>query len=118
MTSTYAFEFERNDARIKVYFIDEDATIEKAESLAQIGHFYRRSWAVNLISVMETAHVATFQYLLADIQYKCPFEKRLVDENWTKPFVVLTKLDAHYALYVYRLVYFYFFMRISFLPMP
>ena len=48
MTLTYNFEFDRNETFVKVYFIDEMASVETAESLAQIGHFHRRSWATNL----------------------------------------------------------------------
>lgn len=106
MTSTYAFQFERHEVSIKVYFIDEKASLEQAESLAQIGHFHRRTWAVNLIDVMETARTSSFQYWVEDMKEKCPFETRLVAENWTEPFVVLSKTNTHSALYVYRLVYF------------
>ena len=110
MTSTYTFEFEKNETSIKVHFVDETSSIEVAESLAQIPHFYRRSWATSLVNVMNAAGVSSFQYYLEDIKEKCPFEKRLVAENWNDPFVSLMQTTAQQALYVYRLYIFYFYM--------
>ena len=108
-TITYSFEFEKDEKFVKVYFIDDKASIDTAESLAQIGHYHRRKWAAGLIEIMMAAGVSSFQYMLEDITGKCPFERRLKTESWLQPFVVLTTADAQQALYVHRLYIFIFF---------
>ena len=113
-TATYSFEFENDENFVKVYFIDDMATIDTAESLAQIGHYHRRKWAAGLIEIMTAAGVSSFQYMLEDIKGKCPFERRLKTENWIQPFVILTTADAQQALYVYRLYIFTFYIFIFF----
>ena len=54
MTSNYCFKFESNGMNIIVDFFEAEKSIDAAEALAQIGHAFRRNWALNLINNSST----------------------------------------------------------------
>ena len=88
---------------MEVHFIDDTYLIDNAESLAQIGHFHRRNWAVKMFRKLETEKTMIWQNFQLNQHSLCPFEKRLMAENWHMPTVALMLADTHKTLYVYRL---------------
>ena len=102
MTTTYAYEFEVNDFKIYVHFVDRQKSIDAAEALAQIGHFDRRAWAKRTITKMIQSDVQVMQLSILDTT-ECPFEKRLIDEKWINSAVALMQFSTHQTLCLYRL---------------
>ena len=113
MTTTYSFVFEteNENCMIRVHFIDRTNSIDKAEALAQVGHAYRRAWAKRTLAklVQSNAH---FMQLELSQNTECPFEKRLLDENWINSAVSLMQTDTLQQLYVIRLYSFILYLNI------
>ena len=111
MTSLYSYCFESSDGTINVHFVDVDQSIDSAEALAQIGHYFRRRWATRMIREMITSDVSEYHYFPGEFFEKCPFEDRLMAENWIEPFVTLVVTATQRTLHVYRLYIFILLFR-------
>ena len=111
MTPLYTFAFEHNECSIKVHFFDHVHELENAEALAQIGHFYRRQWAQDLIEFMIESEVNFIQCLKSDFHMNHAFGDRLKIEKWINPTVILKSTDTCRMLSIYRSYYFILFLK-------
>ena len=90
---------------IIVDFFEAEKSIDAAEALAQIGHAFRRNWALNLIKNLIEKNVFHFQFDANSFYRNCPFGNRLKAEEWNKPTVTLTLAKHQQVLSIYRLYY-------------
>ena len=106
MTSIYSFTFDFESTKVIVHFVNDKKSIDVTESLAQIGHQHRRSWAKTLITQMINSKMLIWNLQLKDKVEQCPFEQRLLVENWTEPVARLVLTSTQRTLHIYRLYYF------------
>ena len=105
MPPTYSFTFDDEAYTVTVQFVDSKKSIDMAESLAQIGHFERRTWARVLINKMVETNKSVWSFISNVSWGKCPFGERLVVEKWNEPVAYLMHTNTHRLLYIYRLYF-------------
>ena len=104
MAKLYGFEFEIEDEKCIVAFYDDTYNIINAESLAQISHYHRRQWALDLVEFFLTTSETqgTWNSIFTE---ETPFSKRLCEEGWKDCVVRFEKTLTQFSLQIYRFYY-------------
>ena len=108
MTTVYKFEFDKDEKKIEVHFVDRSASIDDAEALAQISSLHRRQWAAHSIDLMKSADKLFWSNFPIRTDMDCPFGRRLFEEKWNNSTAFVYLSDTMTCLFIYRLYIFIF----------